>query len=343
MITVVWVSLVISVFMLPFAFYALAKLDLFFTLLESGNIKYIYHGDTLHRIIADVKGKRLEGQKLVKGHAGKPVWGIYWLGLPSIASVKKFNIHKKKEHETTTGIASTEWIKDLGTEEVDSLRAVFPRPFLLTDMELADRQTVTLLIAAKLAVADVYIPVVELKGDFFGNASSTLRAAIGDVLKTLTMDQFLNAPKGEGGILEHLTGSTSAFNLNYLEKQVGLHVMGLSIASWDPSDAKTRDAMNLAFIAEKTREAELIAANTYRDTVGIRNEADALAMERIAKARGAHVKAVLDNLASEGASPNELVKAASKVLRAEAQPNLTSLVEEASAQPVVPVGGGGWK
>ncbi len=244
---------VVSVFVLVVVL--LVKLG-FYTTLDTGNIKYIYRGETLLRIIADVPGKIVRGHKLVRGVAKKSwlqKWfGLYYVGIPGIASVRHFNIKKKKEVEITEGKSPIDWIEDSGSVEVDSLRARFPRPFLLVNVELGDRQTVTLLVVVMLEVVDAYIPVPQLKGDFFGNTASTLRAAIDDILKAIeSMDAFIAVTKGEGGVLSPMENSTlangeivvSAFNKK-LEQQVGLHLVGAAIADWDPSDKAIREAMN---------------------------------------------------------------------------------------------------
>src|SRR3989344_4809477 len=136
---------IIILILLPFAFYSLAKDDWFFTLLESGNIKYIYFGDTLRRIIADVRGKKLDGHQLVDGEEERSfvekTFRLYWVGVPLIASVKRFTIKPRKEWEETAGKAPTEWIRDFPAREVTSLRYAFPRPYLLMEVELGDRQT----------------------------------------------------------------------------------------------------------------------------------------------------------------------------------------------------------
>lgn len=335
-------EIVLVVVLMPFVAFTLSKWNIFFTRLESGNIKYIYRGDTLRKIIADVRGKTVQGFKLVNGEGGK-TWiqrklGIYWIGFPPFASVKKFKIKRRKEHEELAGKSSTEWIRDLGELEVDSLRAVFPRPFLLTEVELQDRQTVDLLVVAKFVVVDAYIPIPELKGEFFELAGSVLKGAIIDILENQgTMEDFIAANKGEGGILEALIKKPE-FN-QALEKRVGLHLVGITIPQWDPSDPEIREALAKKFKAEKDREAKLVEADTYSQERAIKSTADLNAEKKLAAARGLHVKAVRQNLATKGVSGEALVKAAADVLRAEAQPNLTTLVDGTNASAVVPVGG----
>jgi regulator of protease activity HflC (stomatin/prohibitin superfamily) len=353
--------------LLPFTGFALAKLNLFFTFLETGNIKYIYHGDTLVRTIADVRGRKIEigadghsrlvidnkeSQDSEKSQGS--IFGLFWVGIPPFASVKKFPIKRRKEEEELAGKPPTEWIRKLDTKTEDSLRGVFPRPFLLTTVELGDRQTVNLLVVGKFAVVDTYIPVPELKGEFFELTGSLLRGAVIDILgrmdrdnpeNTMTVDRFLDADKGdsETGILWELVSmkknKPSDFN-NILEQRVGLHLIGATIPRWDPSDEEVRKAMIKQFIAEKEREAVIINADAYKKKIGIEAKADANAIKLKATARGIHVRKTLEAIAAQGGNPDELVKAAAKILRAESLPNLTSLVEEGgAAMPTIPMGG----
>ena len=340
-------TVAIIIALIPFAAYSLAKEDLFFTLLESGNIKYIYRGDTLWKIIADVAGKKIVGYKLedlALGEVVEKTWlqkrfGMYWIGIPPFASVKRFKIKRKKELEETAGKKPTEWIRDLGELEVSSLRYAFPRPLLLEKVELkGDRQTVDLLVVCKFVTVDAYLPVVELKGDFFELAISILRGSIIDIIKDQgDIQNFLAAPKGEGGILEPLTERDSTVN-KPLGKRVGLRLVGIVIPDWEPSDPKTREAMSEKFLAEKRREAVLVEADAHQQQLAIRVKADAEAAERMAVARGVRIRETVAQLAGTTASPDVVVQATARILQAEALPNLTTLVENGSAQPVVPVG-----
>jgi regulator of protease activity HflC (stomatin/prohibitin superfamily) len=197
-----------------------------------------------------------------------------------------------------------------------------------------------LLLICKFIVIDAYLPVVELKGDFFELTGSILKGSVIDVVKDQkTIQQFLAAPKGEGGILQSLTNWDSVLN-GPLGKRVGLRLVGIAIAEWDPSDPKIREAMNEPFIAEREREATLIAADAHKQKAIIEAEGDAQATERLATARGAQIRETVAQLAAASPGrPDLVVRAAAKVLQAQALPNLTTLVEDGGAQPVVPVGG----
>lgn len=347
-----WIELIILVAVIsPLLAYYLAMINVCFTFLESGNIKYIYRGDTLKKILADVKGKKIssDGHTLVDvdGTEEKHLWekwfGVYWIGLWPFASVKRFKIKRRKEEEDTSGKPKTAWIRTLDTIEVDSLRAAFPRPFLMEKVELGDRQTVDILLVGKFHVVDAYIPVPELKGEFFELTSSTLRGAVIDRLELIPdMDEFIKANKGEGegAILEHLTKPDGPFNTT-LAKRVGLHLVGITIPEWDPSDTKVRDAMSKKFIAEKEGEATEATAKAYARSLGLSTTADAARIRDLGIARGGQIKEAVAAFGSGGGDKTIALRAAADVLEMEAATSETSkietLVQGGGTPPVLPI------
>ena len=349
LLTEIGIYLLILVILFPFVVYTLAKKNLFFTLLDTGNIKYIYRGDTLLKIIADVDKFKVSRYELVLGDE-KRTWvqktfGIYWMGIPPFATIRTFKVKRKREVEEAGGKPPQEWIRDLGEIKVDSLRFAFPRPFLFQEVELKiDRQAIDFLTICKFIVVDAYLPVPELKGDFFELAGSIIKGSVIDKVKDQkTIEKFLSVEKGTGGFLRDLTDKESNLNVA-LKKQVGLRLVGIVISEWNPTDPATREAMNKRFIAEKIREAELIAADTHKQIIAIRTEADAKAAERLAVSRAARIRKTLEAIAAKGGNPDEIVRATARIFQAEGLTNLTTLVEGGSGiSPVVPVKNGGEK
>ena len=331
----------------PFVAYVLAKADLFWTQLESGDIKFIMHGETLHKIIYDVRGfKLIDGkfspttpeEETQKSH---PWFGFYWIGIPPFASVHHFPI--TKERENPAGKTPEEWIeRDVGEESVSSLRFTLPRSYVLLNVELGDRTPINVLVVAKFQVVTPYIPVFLFKGKFFENAGGIIRATISDILKGYTLDQLVAAEKGEvGGILVGMKLPDSEFN-GELIKQVGLRLVGISIPQYDPSDDALRKAMNARIVAKKEAEGLVAVARGHAAQLKIRVEADAKAAERLAIARGALVRATLIQLQVSGASGDVLAQTTASALRAESLAGPTSKIitlVEGSAPVVVPVGG----
>lgn len=341
--------IVITLIALVGTLYTLAKENLFFTFLESGNIKYIRRGETVVRIIADIEGEIVyynKGWKSLSVTILSRALGMYWIGLPPIGNVLKFEVSRKKELEEPTGRPPKEWIQTLEPKMVDSLRHAFPRPILIEKAELGaeDRQTVDVLAIGKFLVVNPYIPVVQLKGDFWELLSGLFRAAVLDLIeRTGTIDKFIERDKSDksGSLLHELWEEGSEFN-RVLTEKTGLKLVGAAIPQWDPSDEATRKAMQARFLAEKDREAKIVEADAYAQVVRTKTEADAAAQLKLAEVRGIRVRETAAGLASTNASADEVTRATAAILRAEAHAGpdskITTLVDGGGASPVIPAG-----
>ncbi len=348
MTTGMWIELVLCVVVTlaiaPFVAYRLAEAGYFFTRLESGDIGFVMRGNTLHRIIHDIRGYELVNGRFVPTttQQKRPWLGLYWIGVPPFFHLHTFKI--VKEVENLSGKTPDEWIKDKGEEMVRSLRFIFPRPFVQRTVELGDRIPVDLLLLTKFQVVDPYTPVFLFKGKFFELAGAIVIAAVTDVLKNLSLDEFVHAEKGEvGGILKGLKDPAGLLNKE-LEKQTGLRLVGISIPQYDPSDKAVREAMNAERIAQEQAKAKVAEAEGHAAQLKIRVEADASAQERLARARGTRIRETVATLASSLANPDVVARGAADVLEMEAATSpdskLTTLVK-GNTPPVVPIGGGG--
>ena len=320
---IIVVALILTIVLLPFTANALAKLGYFYTTLESGDIKFLMRGETLHSTIYDLPaGKDIpcvnKGKGFKKSSFNKR-YGLYWVGIPPFARVHSFPI--TKERENPTGKKVQDWIlRDPQETVVSSLRFVFPRPFVLEAVELADRTPIDLLVICKFEVVDPYLPVFIFKGRFAENASGIIRSAVVDSLKEFNLDSFIGAPKDEvNGILCHMK-KDGPFN-DTLKEQVGIRLVGISIPQYDPHDdsGKLREAMNAQIIAQEEAKAVKAKAQGYKEGRYLEAEADANYETLLAEARGARVRATREALAGD--------EATARVLQAEALPNLRTLVE----------------
>ncbi len=332
----IYLGLVIVI--LPFFAYALSGLDLFWTRVQGGDIKFIVRGESPWRIIYDVRGFVLSSAGQFESSITQPErhWldfpsiGIYWIGIPPFLSIHSFLITKEKENPAGKG--PEDWITEGGEEMVSSLRFAFPRPFVLRAVELKDRQSVDLLLVAKMEIVDPYLPVFQLKGKFFELAGSIIRASVNDVLKGFDLDEFIKADKGESGILKSLKDSSGPLNTELIG-QVGPRLVAVSVAQYNPSDETIKQAMQAEAVAKAKAKGVMAEA-----------EGQAAAQERLAKARGARIRETVAELAKSGASGDVLARAVADALRAESlagpESKLTTLVDGAGAPPVLPVGGG---
>lgn len=344
-----WIEIVAFVVVVgvlfPFLAYALGKMDMYFTLLKSGDIKFIMRGETLHKTICDIRGFELVNGKLepTTEKQPHPWFGLYWIGFSPFASIHRFPI--SKERENPSGKTPEEWIeRDPEEKRVSSLRFTFPRPYVLMNVELSDRIAVNVLVVAKFEVVNPYIPVFLFKGKFFENAGAILRASVIDILKRYDLDKFIVAEKGEvAGILAEMKIPDGPFNTELI-RQVGLRLVGISIPQYDPSDKDVIAAMNAQTIAKEKAKALVAEATGHANQLKIRVNADALAAERMAKARGKRIHETVKAMASTLGSPDVVARGVADVLEMEAATSadskLTTLVKGGGATPVVPVGGG---
>jgi len=327
-----WIEIILFVATMVVASYFLAYVlsarDMFFTRLESGNMKFIKTGDGLRKIIYNTPGFELDKDDVfvpTTEKKGRPWLGLYWIGLPPFAKIHKFNI--VKEIENPEGEKPGDWIlREKEEVTVDSLRFVFPRPYLLREVELKDRTSVDVLVVIKFQVVQPFIPVFFFKGKFFENAGADIRATVSDILKRYTLEEFVVAKsKGEAdGVLSEMKNPEGEFNKTLIG-QVGLIVTGASIPQYDPSDKDLRKAMNARTIAEERGQARVAEAN-----------AEATAQERLATAQRIEVEEMVAGFKGDTLS-------AAKVLRAKAlagKDSKISTLVDGGASPVVPVGGG---
>lgn len=325
-----WIEIVICLFvtlaLLPFTAFLLAKKDIFFTRLETGDIKFIDSGSSLHKIIYDTPGFELdENKKFVPSTTKRshPWFGLYWIGIPPFRKIHKFTITKERENPSGKGVE--DWIIKGKEEEVSSLRFTFPRPYGFPKVELGDENPVAvdLLAVSKFRVVDPVKPVYGLKGKFFENAGGIVRAGVADTANNYTFDGFIKEDKGETGqMFASLRDPAGAFNKALIE-QVGLCQDGIAV-SYDPANQALRDAMEAKTIAFANGEAIKVTA----DAKAYETEKAGTAAANVRKAM---IKATVDGFGG-------FIPAAQEVLAKEAQPNVTTTVV-GGATPAVVVGG----
>lgn len=304
--------------------YELAKKDILYTFLETGDIKFVVKGKTWVKTLYDVPGFKLNEKGLFEKTDEKPKrprFGLYPVGIPPFRAIHKFVI--TKERENPQGKTKEDWVLKGEDEKVSSLRFTFPRPYVFTDVELGDEDPVSIdvLAVSKFEVVDPVKLIFKLKGKFFENVGGIINAAVGDILNDFTLKEFIDADKGElKGILSPLKGEE--FNKMLIE-QIGLQQVGIAMR-YDPANAAVREAMEAKTIAFAKGEATKASADAeyYK---GVREG------QAIAKTRELRIAATLAGLGGDAS-------AATRVLVAEAHPNVTTEVV-GGVSPVIPVGG----
>lgn len=336
---------IVLLFLIFFVAYSFATRDLFFTKINSGDIKFAIKGDSLTKIIHDVKGKKLnESGEFIEGNEFKSflasILGIWWIGIPPFISIHKFRI--KKEKENIGGNEPDSWITKGEEVIVSSLRYAFPRPFVFKAVELKDRTTVDLLVVCKFEVVNPYKLIFIFKGDFFDNTGSMLSARINDEVRNFEdIKDFINAEKSEEkGFLFPLKQANSNFN-SQLTELIGLRLVGINVSKYDPSDKAVLAATNKEAIAKLEAKAIIATANGYKEKINIETQADANRITELGKAQGKKVNELVANLAGSLGDRNVIATSVATILKAEeiSKSKLTTWVENGSTQTVVPVGG----
>jgi hypothetical protein len=339
----------------------MAENDFGFTFGLENHIKFIekggqktekgWRGGTFYRMIANVPGYILdENNQLVESTFTPPeplshqLFGVYWTGLPFLYHVKTFKV--KKEKENVKGTGPEDWVlgqKDAPVD-VDALRARFPRPFIFTDVELADRLKVHLKLVAKIRVVFPYIPVYHYTDDFFTQIASILQGYVIDKLaeKGMTIDDFLSLPKGGGSrFLKEFEKEDSELNLE-LTKQVGVVVESLAVNDWEPGDKDIIKAIQQKGLNKATGEAEVELAVQRAKARITTAEAEAKAQNLLTDARAKRIRETVAALKSEGGDATVVAQCAARVLEKEAvaseSSKITTLVE-GDRQIAIPVGG----
>ena len=312
------ILIIICIATFPFFAFALGKMSLFFTTCPSGNVKFIVRGETVVAII-HTGTEKFQPEEIL--NRTPLMFGLFWVGIPGINQVHEFLIDKSAENPQ--GTEPSDWLINRGEVKVDSLRIYMQRSFVFRNIELKDRTPVNVLVTTKLMVVNWFTAVFELKGKFFENAGSVLEAAVADILKDFTLEEFIAAPKGEvGGILEELKDDTGVFALEFI-KQVGLEIQGIAMPRQDPGDQKLRDAMNALIIAQKEGQAKVANATASAEAKKLEAEGDKAGFQALVDALGGDAQ-----------------KAAA-VLRAQAiaKSSITTFVDGGGASTVLPIGG----
>lgn len=336
---------------LPFLFFGLAKYDIFFTLLTSNEIKFIVQSDgSLDRIIHDVKGfwYNTETHEFEKNDPKEPKKtktslqkksGLYWIGIPPFKRIYSFQIIKQREREGKTDDPN-QWLSEEERETVTALRFTFPRPFVLLTAELKDRTTINMFVLCKFEVVKPYEPVFIFKGDFFRNAGAILQGAVIDIINEYGIEEFIGKSKGEvEGILSALKNHDGPFNRELIQ-QVGLRLVGITIAKYDPSDQEIVKAIRAKAFAEQQGQATVVKAEKDAEARRIEAMAERDAQLSLANGRSAFIRATISSLALPGSDPTAVTQSAAKVLASEAiaseKSKITTWVDGTTASVVVP-------
>lgn len=339
--------------------YLLAIGNIYYTRIRSNRIKFVMLGETMTKILHNVKGYMLRVRtstgtyvmpdvstlhlaEFIEGEEDT-TWfqrrfGIFWIGHWPWNRILTFEI--EKEEEDPTGSDITKWIVKKGKITTDALWATIPRPFLHQEVELGGRSTVDFMTATKLRVVRPYIPIGQLNGKFFTNTASILNSEVNKLTKKITtQDDFAHADKSETtGYLAELKAPDSNLNVALL-KQVGLVLDGISVPIYDPHDKEVREAMRLEEIALLKKKEIKVLADAYAERIGIESQADKARLVALAEGKKEQILAIITPLQTAGANGTEIAETVSSLMEAEMlkDTKLSTYVKGGKAKPVIPI------
>jgi regulator of protease activity HflC (stomatin/prohibitin superfamily) len=217
--------------------YLLAKVDVFFTFVNEGEILFIDKGETLHRTLVNVRGIKLEGAELMFGDTPQS-WNplTRWFGIYGPFLWPIFKVH-----------------------EYPSKPLCFQFVYLITakSVEMKDQLKINVRGTVTAQVVIPYTPVYKLKGNWFPPFNAAIEGAIADYVRTYDYGEFIavqkegnDAPISQAvrsiGIVESLRNSVGIIPVAY-------HFNNFEIA--DDPNSKIKDATEARKLAEEQGKA----------------------------------------------------------------------------------------
>ena len=328
--------------------YNLAKSGILFMFPQEGTITAIVKGDSYKRFIVNIKGHHLDDEsgKIVKSdpsHQPPKRWlGLEWVGIPPFYRVHTIKIDalrlvKGKGDNENTPIS--EFVEH-EEKKIHNLRWKFPRPIVVTNVELKDRFKINVLVIITFEVVDPYIPIFVLGGDFLDLIDSAIESAVIDFCKETTYEEFVKLSKGKADEVEGKR-TTSAFTKRLLlinkegtigddtvadgiEEGVGIVASDAYIHRYDLSkeSAEADKAVQAKEIARLNAQAKVKTA-----------KGDRKAKEQVGKGEANRAIEFMAAFISKGVHPNVAADAYREFLRTENLgkiSNLSTLVEGGS-------------
>ncbi len=227
---VIWVILFLG--LLAIAVYLDAKAGLHLTFLGETDIAFVMQGNELRRVLIGLK--RPDSYKIRENLDKRRIpwrdrrsnWLASWFGIHYVSVLYPlFRLHEfeilaeglkdgtQGRELPEEGALMREWVyrqKRL----TKALRWKFPRPFVVEEVELADRITVDVIVMTFLEIEDPYPPIFTYRGNFFEAAAPFVGSATIDLVvgesgrdmarkaglegEDLRYPNFIRIDKGEG-------------------------------------------------------------------------------------------------------------------------------------------------
>lgn len=338
----------------------LSPQDIFFTKVETGDMKYVVAGNSWVRTLVNIPGMKVSDeknalQKLTPVGVGddKPElnWieeelkerlGLYWVGIYPFRRIHTFKIIKERENpEMKQGMNPADWIqREKKAVEVTSLRWKFPRPVMVPDVEFKGNLRATLLVLCKFEVMSPVVPVFIQKANFFDLLSSYVRSAVIEYCQNMTYDTFREADKKDGGEMS----KSIIHDINQIiVDEIGVCLKGVSVSNYEASDKETQAILEAGERARLKGEADMKAAELQKGVAIKTAEGQAEADRIRAVARITDVIETVERLGGRGVNPDVAAQVAGSVARAErftrGDSKITTLVDGSGSNVSIPLSG----
>lgn len=300
--------------------YEASKKNLQATTVAMEAFKFVVAGESLHKILYNLKGAGLDKDDRVTTNPQMMCWmyfnplleflreklGVFWVSI--LYPLRKIHTFKIDKHRLVQGgsLPANHPMSDLVSVEtdvvVDSLRRFIPRPTFIGEVELADGIPVDIVVMTEYEVIIPRIPIFNLMGKFFPLLDAAIEAAVNDVGNAVTYMQLITTPTGKGSSF-----SETIIKMvdDHLERTVGIRPTSCYIVQLGllAADQAVKDA-TIAGEVENLKGKGVIAAA----------KAKAEAITLLADANARTFVAALDALVDKGVNPNVAIQQISRVL-----------------------------
>lgn len=275
----------------------------------------------------------------IRGWLRQLIWptGIYWISIFwPFRQVHVMEINARSLKPEADGmVGENGQVKDAGsisnlvterTKTIWFLRLRFPRPVLTSDIELVDGVILRLLIGTKVRVVNPFIVMFQFVGDFFPSFDKAVESAIVSTFSNsnTTYPVWQKMQKGKGSELgKALNENLNTLTQNDKDTPVGLRrALGLEVEEcWIVGYELSGDSAKIA----DAQRAKLLAEEEGKGTIA-KAEAEARAIEILARAKGMDFHERIHALVQKGVAPNIAAEVVARIDQAENLKGVSTLV-----------------
>lgn len=323
-------------------YFAGQKNILWFTEIKSGTFKVKQAGGKIVDIMLDFEGYKYDEATdeivAAPNYSAEPNflgrWLVSWLW--PFERIQKFHISVDSlapNYQNKNKVV--EKVVVPGLREVDNIRVIIPRPFVVLDADLAEGTKVEMLLVAIFMVVNPKKLISHFPDqDFFPPIGTEVSRYLLEIVKELDYyKDFLPMNKALDVTLLNVT----------LQKLFGIICLSLKIDSFNlsPEGQRLEDARLEKRVAEEKGDAKVITAekDAKAKRIGFRVQAEEI--RALSEAGGDRYKNLIEALLNAKVAKEEIPGIINNQEKWERlkESNLTTLVDGGSTQTTLPIGG----